>query len=434
MESVWQKSTNTKRYKVLNGDIKTDVLVVGGGIAGILCAYMLKSKGVDCVLIEADRICGGVTANTTAKITVQHGLIYNKIIKKYGAEAAKMYLKAQQKAINFYKERYNKIDCDFKLQDAYVYSTENYNDIEKEFSAYDAIGLKGEFCENIELPVKIKAALRIRNQAQFNPLKFCYCLAEGLNIFENTKAIEVFDGGVITNKGKIYAKNIIITTHFPFINKYGGYFLKMYQHRSYVLALENAPALKGMYVDADIKGLSFREYNGMLLLGGGSHRTGKDGGNWSELRKFAKSNYPNSLECGYWATQDCMTLDGMPYIGLYSKKSKNFYVATGFNKWGITSAAVAAEIISDMVLDKENDYEKIFLPSRSIMHSQIVVNAVESVVGLVTPTVPRCPHLGCALKYNAAEHSWDCSCHGSRFTENGELIENPATNDILIKH
>ncbi len=429
MKSLWTESVDFKRYESLESDIKTDVLIVGGGIAGILCAYMLKKSGVRCVLIEADRILKGVTGYTTAKITVQHGLIYDKIINKYGVEAAENYLNAQKDALDTYAQMSKNIDCDFKVQDACVYSVNNLRDIEIEAAAYNKIGLKADFCQEISLPFNIQGALKIKGQAQFNPLKFCLSIIDDLTIYENTKAISLFDGGMITNKGKVFAEKIIMTTHFPIFNKYGGYFLKMYQHRSYVIALENAILPDTMYVDADIKGMSFREYNGKLLLGGGSHRTGKKGGNWQELRDFAKEHYRESYEVSYWATQDCMTLDGIAYIGQYSKKLPNVFVATGFNKWGMTNAMVSAKVLSDIICERENNYAKVFSPSRSILHPKLIVNGAESVVNLLTPTVPRCPHLGCALKYNAIEHSWDCPCHGSRFTEDGKLIENPATSD-----
>ena len=204
----------------------------------------------------------------------------------------------------------------------------------------------------------------------------------------------------------------------------------MYQHRSYVLALKNIPKINGMYVDEAKKGMSFRNYNNLLLLGGGDHRTGKKGGNWDELIEFAKKYYPNSSEQYRWATQDCMTLDEIPYIGQYSKNTPNLFVATGFNKWGMTSSMVAAMILHDMVLERESPYAPLFNPSRTILHPQLALNLAESAVNLLTPTTKRCPHLGCALKWNASEHSWDCPCHGSRFTEAGELIDNPATDDM----
>ena len=206
----------------------------------------------------------------------------------------------------------------------------------------------------------------------------------------------------------------------------------MYQHRSYVMALENAPDIHGMYVDEDERGMSFRNHNDLLLIGGGGHRTGKQGGCWQELEAFAKRKYPSASVAAKWAAQDCMTLDGVPYIGKYSKSTDNLFVATGFNKWGMTSSMVAAGVLCDMVREKQNDYSEVFSPSRSILHPQLAVNGAESIIGLLTPTAPRCPHLGCALKYNSAEHTWDCPCHGSRFTESGELIDNPATDDRNI--
>jgi len=431
MESIWLKEAERKNYQEFKGDIKTDVLIIGGGMAGILCAHKLKTLGVDCVLVESDRIFNNVSGNTTAKITLQHGLIYDKIIKKYGNEQAMMYLKAQQTALSCFDKLCQDIDCDYSLQDAFVYSLDNPTAIEREVLAYIRLGVKADFCESINLPIKISGAVRVARQAQFNPLKFGHHLAQEITLYENTKVLELFPGGAVTNGGKILAEKIIVATHFPILNKHGGYFLKLYQHRSYVLALKNVVIPDGMYVDENLKGLSFRGYNGKLLLGGGSHRTGKKGGNWQELKKFADKYYPDNREVTRWATQDCMTLDSIPYIGKYSKNTPNLYVATGFNKWGMTSSMVAAMILTDMITGKKNDFAEVFSPSRRMMHPQLAVNMAESFVGIVTPTVPRCPHLGCALKYNKAEHSWDCPCHGSRFSEDGKLIENPATDDKL---
>ena len=188
-----------------------------------------------------------------------------------------------------------------------------------------------------------------------------------------------------------------------------------------------------MYVDENEKGLSFRNYGDLLLLGGGSHRTGKNGGNWTELEKFALKYYPSAKIKYRWATQDCMTLDGVPYIGNYSKNTPDMYVATGFNKWGMTSSMVAAMLLTDAVCGKKNAYAEVFSPSRTILRPKLACNAVSAVCNLLTPTAPRCPHLGCALKWNSAEHSWDCPCHGSRFDKNGKLLDNPATGDIKIR-
>ena len=184
-----------------------------------------------------------------------------------------------------------------------------------------------------------------------------------------------------------------------------------------------------MYVDESDTGLSFRGYGDLLLLGGGGHRTGKRGGCWQELEAFARKYYKNADIVGKWATQDCMTLDGVPYIGQYSKNTPNLYVATGFNKWGMTNSMVSANILCDLICDNTNPCAEVFSPSRTVPRPPVAVNAIESTLGLITPTAPRCPHLGCALKYNREEHSWDCPCHGSRFTEDGALIDNPATDD-----
>ena len=221
-----------------------------------------------------------------------------------------------------------------------------------------------------------------------------------------------------------------MATHFPLINKHGLYFLKMYQSRSYVLALEHAADVNGMYRDAQEDGLSFRNYGQLLLLGGGAHRTGKKSEAWEGLVRQAKSYYPDCQEAYRWAAQDCMTLDDVPYIGRYSAGTQDLYVAAGFNKWGMTSSMVAAMMLHDMVRGKRSEYEPIFSPSRSMLHAQLAVNAFETAVNLMTPTAPRCPHMGCALKWNAQEHSWDCPCHGSRFAEDGTLLNTPATGDL----
>lgn len=433
MKSLWINSVEKPKFDKMTRDIKTDVLIIGGGITGILCAYMLHKANVDCVLVEADEIGKGVTQNTTAKITFQHGLIYDKLIKRFGLEKARFYYEANKKALDKYLEISKIVDCDFEEKDSFVYATEDNVKIKKEFEAYKIIGIESEYCESLPLPITVTGAVKIVNQAQFNPMKFIYGISEELNLFENTKVINIEPHKVLTNNGLITADKIIIATHFPIINKHGLYFMKLYQRRSYVLALENAAEINGMYVDENDKGMSFRNYGDLLLLGGGGHRTGKKGGNWQELREFAKLHYPKAKEKFFWATQDCISLDGVPYIGLYSNNTPDLYVATGFNKWGMTSAMVAAEILKDMITKKKNPYAAVFDPSRSILQPELCVNIFETAFNLLTPTAPRCPHLGCALKYNKAEHTWDCPCHGSRFNKNGKLIDNPATDDVNLK-
>lgn len=430
MRSVWSKQTELPTFESLQKDIKTDVLIIGGGLAGLLCAYMLRQAGVDYALVEAKTICSGITQNTTAKITAQHGLIYDRLIRSFGVEKAKMYLEAHQAACQKYRQLCREIPCDYEEKPSFVYTRSNREKMEREMRALRRLGFFAEWAERLPLPFSIHGAIGFPDQAQFHPLQFVKAIAKDLNIYEHTKVRELMRGKAITSGGTISAQKIIVATHFPILNKHGSYFLKMYQDRSYVIGLENAPNVQGMYVDENDKGLSFRNYKDLLLLGGGSHRTGKKGGNWQELRRFASKYYPNANEAYSWATQDCMTLDNVPYIGQYAKHTSNFYVAAGFNKWGMTSSMVSAMILTDMIVGKENSYAPVFSPSRSMLKPQLAVNAFEAMVNLLTPTTKRCPHLGCALKWNEVEHTWDCPCHGSRFTVEGEVIDNPATDDL----
>lgn len=430
MKSLWQASAKLPSFPHQKGDICTDVLIIGGGMAGVLTAYLLHQNGIRYVLVEKGRICSGTTKNTTAKITYQHSLIYYRILKSGGVEAAQKYLAANTAAFDMYDSLCKNIDCDYELKDNFVYSRDNRKKLEDEIKALDRIGYKAGFCEDVAIPMKTVGAVRFAKQAQFNPLKFVSKIASGLNIYENTFVREMEGDTAVTDFGRIYADRVVAATHFPFINKHGSYFLKLYQHRSYVIALENAQKLDGMYVDENRLGMSFRNSEDLLLLGGGGHRTGKTGGNWKELRSFAKRVYPNAGEVYFWAAQDCMSLDGIPYIGQYSNKTSNFYVESGFNKWGMTGAMTAAMIVSDMIMGKKNEYADVFSPSRSILRPQLAVNGFEAVKNLLTISQKRCPHLGCALKWNCAEHSWDCACHGSRFAENGIVLDNPANGNL----
>ena len=429
MTSVWTATAQLPSFEPLRENIKTDVLIIGGGLAGLLCAYRLSQAGVPCVLVEADTICSGMTKNTTAKITSQHGLIYHSMLRKSGTETAQLYLNAHQHALQQYKTLCQQISCNFEVQDAFVYALEDRRKIDAELEALHRLNFEATFEKELPLPFPVAGAVRFPHQAQFHPLKFAAGIAGGLRIHEHTKVRHLMPGKAVTSGGTITAEKIIVATHFPMLNKHGSYFIKLYQHRSYVLALKKAPVFDGMYVDEHEKGLSFRHAQDVLLLGGGSHRSGKDGGGWQELERFAKQHYPNTEITARWAAQDCMTLDQAPYIGQYAKTTPTLFVATGFNKWGMTASMVAADILTDLVQGRQNPYASVFAPSRSILHPQLFLNAAETTISLLTPTAPRCPHMGCALKYNKAEHSWDCPCHGSRFEEDGTLIDNPATDD-----
>lgn len=433
MNSVWKQNSRLPEFPRLAHDIACDVLIIGGGMAGLLTAYLLHKSGVNYVLVEKDRIAGGTTGNTTAKVTYQHGLCYSKLLSSRGLETAKLYLQANKTAFERLCELCRDVDCDFETRDNYVYSVSARKKLEEEINALKSLGFKAELCDRLPLPVKTVGAVKFSNQAQFHPLKFLSQIVKGLNIYEHTFVREMIGIKAVTENAQISAKDVIVTTHFPFINKHGSYFLKLYQHRSYVIALKNAQDVGGMYVDECKTGMSFRNSGELLLLGGGGHRTGKQGGNWQELRDFAADVYPNAAETAFWATQDCMSLDSVPYIGHYSKNTPHLYTASGFNKWGMTGSMLSAMLLNDYITGKTlPDYAEVFSPSRSILKPQLAVNGFEAATNLLKFTNKRCPHLGCALKWNSAEHSWDCPCHGSRFSEDGELLDNPANGNIKI--
>ncbi len=431
MKSLWSEFS-MPCFEKLDRDIKTDALIIGGGIAGILIAYELRKRGIDCIIVEAKQICGGITNCTTAKITSQHGIIYEHLVSSFGTEIAQKYLVANEKAIDKYRKICQTINCVFEEKSSYVFTCENPHLLEEEMKALERISYNAKYVSETELPFSVAGAIKFEGQAQFNPIKFICEISKNLKFYENTTVFEI-DGHIAkTSSGNITAKNIVIATHFPFINKHGLYFLKMYQSRSYVTAIEHK-CNTDIYVDGSGSGISFRSYNNFLLIGSGSHRTGKPSSAWDDALTIAKKYYPNAKVKYKWAAQDCMTLDGIPYIGRYSKNTPHMYVASGFNKWGMTSAMVASDIISDLVCGKENEYADVFSPSRSILKKQLAVNLIETTANMIRPVAPRCSHLGCALRWNKNEHTWDCSCHGSRFDENGNLIDNPATKGLKRK-
>lgn len=431
-KSIWHQTAKLPSFPRAEGDLQTDVLVIGGGIVGLLTLCRLHRAGIRCMLVEKDRVCSGTTGNTTAKISVQHGIVYSKILKEYGLPAAKIYLDINRAAVDSFFQicKELNIDCDMERRDSFLYSRIDPKELIAEQKALERIGCPSEYSEKTELPFPVRGAIRIPGQAQFHPLKFLSALCRDLPVYENTFVREMIGTTAVTDRAKIRAEKVIVCTHFPFLNKHGAFFLKLYQHRSYVIALENAQPVSGMYLDEEKTGLSFRSYQNLLLLGGGGHRTGKQGGNWAVLRAFAKRHYPNARETAHWAAQDCMSLDAIPYVGCYSNQTPDLYVASGFNKWGMTGAMVASALLYDRILKKRNVAKYLYDPSRQILHPQLFLNGLEAAADLLLPLPRRCPHLGCALRWNAAERSWDCPCHGSRFAPNGTVLDNPANGNL----
>lgn len=446
MESIWKTNLEIETRKELQKDIEVQNVVIGAGIAGILIAYFLQKKGQKVIVIEAKAIGSGQTGNTTAKITSQHGLCYEKMMRKMNAEKAREYARANEEAIKSFEQviKDENINCQFEKKPAYLYtqSEENVEVLKKEAAAAAFLGINACYVDgdNItELPFRVKGAVRFENQAQFHPMEFIGHLSKKLEIYENTRVLSVKKHMICTDKGMITAENIIFATHYPMVNIPGFYFLRQHQERSYVVALKERKELSGMYYGIDERGLSLRSLGDILLLGGGGHRTGKCGAGmgYHFLKEKIHSTYPEAEVIAGWSAQDCMPHDGIPFIGNYSAWRPYWYVATGFHKWGMTASMVAAKIISDKICGISVPYEKTFSPQRFFLRAAFVnlmKDVGESVLGLgkglFSSKERRCTHMGCRLEWNEEENTWECSCHGSGFNEKGELKDNPAKRNL----
>lgn len=453
MESLWRQQTGIiePHLRIQQGTIREshwDVVVIGAGMAGILTAYFLQKQGKKVLIVEAKTIAYGQTERTTAKITSQHGLKYAELIRNVGEEKAKLYAQANEQAIAQYARLVKelKIDCQFERVDAYLYSTIQEEVLREEAKAAERLGIHAEFTTETELPFEVKGAVYFENQAQFSPLEFVKRVSEELNILEHTLVTEIKDNWVITNRGILTADDIVVASHYPIRNAPGFYFLRQHQERSYVLALAGTEPVKNMYYGIDEGGLSFRQAGEYLLLGGSSHRTGhaygKKGkskgicrGAYEHLQHEAEKYYPKARVTTRWSAQDCMPHDGIPFIGKYSMFTPHLYVATGFQKWGMSTSMVAAKLLCDEICGRENPYETLFTPQRFLIRAgskdflkDVAISALNLTKGLVSRK--RCTHMGCALSWNPETKSWDCPCHGSRFDEDGKILDNPAKEDL----
>ena len=491
-ESYWLASTAKTNYPALEEDMKVDVAIVGGGMTGITSAYLLKREGLRVAVIEADRILQGTTAHTTAKITSQHSLIYSRIKNYMGEEKARQYAEANEAAISTISDliKQEGIDCDFHWEPAYVFTLmDSYiQKIADEANNAANLGIKASFIENAPLPFRVKGALRFDGQARFHPRKYLLALAnkiegDGSHIFEHTRVVDINEGNpctVVTNQGKkVTAGNVIIASHFPCFDGMGFYFARMYPERSYALAVKvKEKFLGGMFITAEdpAKSVRSQEHEGeeLLIISGEHHKTAHGADmykHYENLLEFTKKHYDMQELLYRWSTQDYTTLDKVPYVGRLTSKTPNIFVATGFRKWGMTNSTASAMIIKDLIVKGENQWMDVYDPGRFVLNPSITsfisINAdvaANYVTGKLKP-VPHdidiekgearnveieghkmgvyrdekgqlhtvdttCTHMGCELKWNDAEKSWDCPCHGSRFTYEGEIIEGPAINEL----
>lgn len=495
-KSYWIDSTPETDYPHLSEDITVDVAIVGGGMVGITSAFLLKQEGFTVAILEADTIINGTSGNTTAKITSQHGLIYDNLIKSFGKEKAKLYAKANEQAIKTVYDIINKnnIDCDFSWQSAYVYTqTDDYvNKIKNEVKAALSLGINAEFRDDLPLPFQIKGAVEFKKQAQFHPRKYLLNLAkqipeEGSYIFENTKVKDIVEDSplelITEGDSKVKATNVIIASHYPFYDKPGLYFTRLYQERSYILGVkikEDFP--EGMYISAEqpTRSLRSQPFDGdnLVLVAGEHHKTGQGeppSNHYDKLKSFAENIYTVESVPYKWSAQDCMTVDNIPYIGPLTSTTPNIFVATGFGKWGMTHSTVSAIILTALITKGHHPWSALYNPSRFNPRASIKnflrenldvakhfiqgklespsdkftlemgdgkvveiggkrVGAYRDDDGTLHFVDTTCTHLGCEIKWNDGDKSWDCPCHGSRFTFTGDIIEGPATKplDVLI--
>lgn len=433
--------------------------------------------------------------NTTAKITSQHDLFYDYLIQTFGTDFAKNYLDANEKAIRNIKEIIDaeKIDCDFEWQDSFVYtdSEDEVIKIKNEVTSVNSLGFPAEFVTTSSLPFSILAGIKFPNQAQFHPLKYCKGLSDcvvqnGGQIYEDTKVYDVDKKDtyyeVQTNEHTVHAKYVVLACHYPIINAPGFYFLKMYQETSYIIGFTtNSPLFSGMYINTKSPICSLRTvpYNGnrLVLMGGSEHKTGSKedlSDCYRNLENHVKELYPDANILYHWNTEDCISLDKVPYIGEFSELMPHMYVATGFKKWGMTTSNVAANIITDMIMEKENPYATTFKSTRfhplkngtefvnmlkqttdslildkfkipndtlnSIDKDEAKIVSVENTKlgiyrdkeGKYYALKPVCSHLGCELSWNNLDKTWDCPCHGSRFSYTGKSLYDPSVKDIKL--
>lgn len=493
-EPLWRANENFKSYDPLQENHSCEVLVVGGGITGITTAYLLAKAGKQVSLIEADSLMNGTTGHTTAKVTAQHGLIYDELQNHFGPDQASLYYQAQMSALEFIKESIDKynIDCDWEKEVAYLFATteQGAQKLGKEYKAYQKLGITGELSESLPFNMDATRSLGMSNQARFHPLKYLKGLLKelenlGVEIYEQTKAVDVKEKEtVLVHTGNdciISCRQLVSCSHFPFYDGKGFYFSRMYAERSYLMAIEPEREIPdGMYVSIDEPRRTIRtaELDGkpILLVGGESHKTGQGvdtSFHYKVIEEFAAQTFGIKKKLYQWSAQDLTTLDKVPYIGPITNQNQNVYIATGFRKWGMTNGTLAAQLISGYILGEESLFHELFKPSRfktdpSMKHflSQnfdVAAHLVEGKLELVADRPERlkktegkviqwkgeragaykdengeiflldttCTHMGCEVEWNSGEHTWDCPCHGSRFAYNGEVVEGPAKKPLL---
>lgn len=377
--SFWLATTPTTKYpKYKPTSEVADVVVVGGGIAGILTAWYLQQAGMRVVIIEKNRIIENTTGNTTAKLTSQHNLIYDFLINKHGDEAARAFGQANQQAVRDIKQLSEEleIDCDYEMADAYVYTKldDKAAEIQREVEAAKSLGLPASFEEKIELPIEIKAAIKFADQAQFHPRKFLLGVAEklvqkGAKIYEQTEAKDIIPGKITTLKtagGDVKGKFIVGATKYPFW-KTEIFEDAIWTKLSYALGVKLKNGYpKNMYISAEHPVRTIRSHpyedSRLLVFGGESHEMTKDydkNEHYKNLIEDVVKLFNVERILYRWIAGDVMPNDRMPYIGTYPNQA-NIFIVTGFHAWGLAWGMAAAQIVRDEITGKSNPYSEFF--------------------------------------------------------------------------
>ena len=454
--SYWVASSPHTPSDPLPGDTSADVCVIGGGIFGALSAALLVAEGKKVVLIDAREIGRGVTGHTTAKITSSHGLIYKHLEDNFGAEGAALYGAANEAGKEKIAQLVDElgISCAFERQDNFVFTEDRseLGSIKEEVEAARRAGLPASFTTDSPLPFPIEGAVRFENQAQFHPRWFILGLLAkardaGLEIYESTTATGVSTGercNVETAGGaRIDAGHVIVATHLPFLDR-GLFFAKAHPYRSYVVAGYHDDPPSGMHINygGPTRSIRYHADDGrkLVLVSGEGHKTGQKGNTeepYEKLAEFAADRLGIDEFAFRWAAQDYSSVDKVPYVGRVTRASEKVLTATGFGKWGFSNGAAAAMMLTDRIAGRENEWAPFFdskrldvFPSATEFIKENGQVAFHFFADRVDRTAPRCTHMGCVLKWNNAERTWDCPCHGSRFDDGGKVIQGPAVRDL----
>lgn len=484
--SYWLATASPEAPPPVSGLPDVDVAVLGGGIAGITTAYLLKRAGRTVALVEARRLLGGVTGHTTAKVSAHHGLIYADLRQRFGGPTAAGYAAGQLAALDWIRAEAATlgVDCELSTQNSYVYAEtpDRRDELRREADAAAEAGLPATYVEELDLPYRVAGAVRVADQAQFHPVRWLAALAaripgDGSYIVEGCRALGVKDGRVATERGVLRARDVVVATHSPILDR-GFFFARMRPVRDLVVAgaLPADRAPDGMYLSIDTRHSVRAAPGPLLIVLGAHHRTGaiQDArarhealGRWAVHRfGLARLDYR-------WSAQDNMTVDRLPYIGRHPPAGRHLWVATGFGQWGMTNGTLAGLLLTDLIIGAENPWAQIYDPCRiglrqsaaSLVRDNAEVAAhfvgdrVRAVIagdpeglrpgqagvftrggrlvavrrdasGNLVTLSGRCTHLGCAVAYNDDEESWDCACHGSRFGLDGSVLNGPATRPL----